>query len=191
VGDSDRYQEDLLSSGPGKWTISARFSVDGGEKVDCGEASLQVSRALNYCHIQYPCNSTAPVGVDGPMAYVWVYQPGVTDAAGQGPGIQVELALEDRSYAESFATDPSIWPWFDKLQYNTDKDGIKAGDLSNDEYQGVLTGQSAAGDYRFAARASADDGVSWTYCDLGGNTCGGSGSADGFSVFDAGLFTVQ
>lgn len=189
VGDADRYLATTLADA-GKWTLSARFSVDDGAMVDCGSASLEVTRTLDYCHIQYPCTATAAAGVDGPMAYVWVYQAGVTKGAGQGTGIQVELAFEDRGYAESFATDPSIWPWFYQLSYNADKDGINPGDLANDEYQGVLTGQSAAGDYRYAARATADEGLSWTYCDLGGSTCGGAGSDDGFSVFDAGIFTV-
>jgi hypothetical protein len=105
--------------------------------------------------------------------------------------VRVQLALEERAYAEAFATDPSIWPWYQDLSWSADKDGLVSGDLSNDEFAGPLEACASPGDYRYAARASADDGRSWIYCDSGGVTCGGQGSDDGFSVLETGLLTVE
>jgi hypothetical protein len=88
-------------------------------------------------------------------------------------------------------TDPATerWVWT-AMGYNTDKDGLLPGDLSNDEYQGRFTAPGAAGAYNYAARATADDGASWLYCDTGGNTCGGSGSDDGYTPDHAGTCAV-
>ncbi|HND31222.1 MAG TPA: IPT/TIG domain-containing protein [Myxococcota bacterium] len=175
----------------GSWELVARFSADGAEAVDCGVLPLESTRALDYCHIQYPCTATGSVGVAGPTVYVWAYAAGVTPGVGAGEGVRVQVALEERAYAEAFATDPTIWPWYQDLSWSADKDGLVSGDLSNDEYSGLLEACSSPGDYRYAARASADDGRSWIYCDSGGATCGGQGSDDGFSVLETGLLTVE
>ena len=190
-GTDDIYRGLVVPPRWGSWEVVARFSADGAEAVDCGVLALESTRSLDYCHIQYPCMATGSVGVAGPTVYVWAYGAGITPGEGAGLGVRVQLALEERAYAESFATDPSIWPWHQDLTWNADKDGLVSGDLANDEYAGPLEACASPGAYRYAARASPDDGRSWTYCDSGGATCSGQGSDDGFSVLETGLLTVE
>ncbi len=190
-GDGDVYRALVLPEGWGSWEVVARFSADGNAAVDCGVLPLEATRPLDYCHIQYPCVASSSVGIAGPEVYVWAYAASSTPGVGAGVGIRVQLALEERAYAEAFATDPAIWPWYQDLSWTADKDGLIPGDLANDEFSGPLEACSSPGDYRYAARASADDGRSWLYCDDGGASCGGQGSDDGFSVLETGLLTVE
>lgn len=76
------------------------------------------------------------------------------------------------------------------MAYNGDKDGLLDGDLANDEYVGTFTAPATPGDYDYAAKASADYGLAWTYCNLGGDSCNYGGSTDGYEPSDAGALTV-
>jgi hypothetical protein len=116
--------------------------------------------------------------------YGWIYVAGKTVGAGAGAGVAVQLGV-----GPDGSTPDETWVWTD-MTYNADKDGLSAGDLSNDEYQGSFVAPSAAGTYDYCVRASADGGVAWLYCDAGGVSCPGTGSDDGYSPADAGALTV-
>ena len=128
---------------------------------------------------------SAAAGATSDPVYVWVYEAGVTQGSGQGKGLTVELGVG----ADGTTPDGS-WSWT-AMAWNMDKDGLSSGDLANDEYAGTLTAPATVGSYDFAARVSADGGASWLSCDLGGDTCGGAGSDDGYSAATAGSLTVQ
>jgi hypothetical protein len=115
--------------------------------------------------------------------YTWVYMAGVTDAEGAGAGLTVEVGLG----AEGTLPD-EVWSWT-SAAYLMDKDGLSPGDLANDEYQARMTAPSAPGTYAYAGRVRAGAGR-WTLCDLG-DTCGGSGSDDGYDPSTAGALTVD
>ena len=70
-------------------------------------------------------------------------------------------------------------------------DGLFEGDLANDEYMGTLYAPFETGTYNYGARVTRDGGVSYAYCDLGGDTCGGLGSTDGYDPSTAGILTVS
>ena len=153
---------------------------------DTGSGDTGTAIAVDYCHIQYPCAITVAAGAESDVVYGWVYQAAVTPGAGQGPGVRLQVGVGEDG------TDPATGAWsWTEMTYNTDKDGLSAGDLSNDEYGGAFTAPAAPGAYDYAVRASADDGYSWLYCDDGGDTCGGLGSDDGYSAAEAGECTVD
>ncbi len=140
---------------------------------------------IDYCQIQYPCSMTASAGAESDPVYGWVYLAAVTPGVGQGPGVRLQLGIGGDG------TDPATGAWtWTEMTYNTDKDGLSAGDLSNDEYAGTFIAPEASGAYDYAVRATADDGLSWLYCDQGGDTCGGLGSDDGYTPAEAGACTV-
>jgi len=139
----------------------------------------------DYCHVQWPCSTNAEAGAETEAVYVWVYHGGTTDAVGQGPGIRVEVG-----HGADGSTPPDAsWNWFEAA-YNEDKDGLYPSDVSNDEYQGTMTAPTASGAYDFAARVSIDAGATWMACDLGGESCPGVGSDDGYDSGSAGELVV-
>ena len=164
-------------------------STGGGTGADAGTGGDTSDTALpttpvDYCHIQWPCAMTAAASGPSELVYVWVYQASSTPGAGRGAGLTVQVGVG----ADGSSPDASgSWS---TATYNVDKDGLVAGDLANDEYQGAFTVPAAAGSYDYAARVSADAGASWTTCDLGGASCGGGGSGDGYNAATAGQLTV-
>jgi hypothetical protein len=135
--------------------------------------------------VQWPCSMTASRGSASPLVYVWVYQAGVTPGVGEGAGMTVEVGV-----GPDGSSPGSGWSW-SAAAWNDDKDGINPGDLANDEYAGSFTVPATAGSYDYGARVSADGGLSWTHCDLGGSGCGGNGSDDGTSPSTAGALTAN
>ena len=93
----------------------------------------------------------------------------MTEGSGEGAGITAAVGVGDDG------TDPetdSSWTWT-TATYNADKDGLVAGDLANDEYEGDITAPSTSGSYDYAYRFSTDGGLSWRYVDLGGDSLDG------------------
>jgi hypothetical protein len=174
-------------SGTGGGTDGGTDSgTDGGTDGGTGGDTGVIVTPVDYCHIQYPCTMTSTAGAASSVVYVWVYQGGITVGAGQGAGVSVEVGVGPD------ASDPSAGGWTWSIGgYNGDKDGLTAGDLSNDEYQGSFTTPATLGSYDYCGRVSADGGASWTYCDSGGSSCGGSGSDDGYSAANAGQLSVN
>lgn len=191
----DVYHSWWYPEDDGEFEYTVRFRVDHGEWSVCEAAAGGYGQAevipppiidVDYCHIQYPCSTTVAADDESEDIYVWVYQTDVTIGEGEGEGLWVDLGVGEEG------TDPdgsSIWLWY-SMDYNTDTDGLLEGDLANDEYVGNFWAPEIPGVYTYAARVSADEGASWTYCDLGGDTCGGDGS-DSFDPLDAGVCTVE
>lgn len=157
---------------------------DPGDTADTGEPVA--TEPVDYCHIQYPCALTVPAGATTDPIYAWIYEAGATEGPGVAPRTLLEVGWGPTG------SDPTAggWTWT-AMVYNLDKDGLVPGDLANDEWAGELVAPSAAGTYAYAVRASADVGATWTYCDLGGDTCAGSGSDDGYDPGDAGRLLVE
>ncbi len=184
VGDADQYEGGFFVEGVGAYEYSARFRVDHGAWTTCELASggygqltaTPPSVPVDYCHMQWPCSLSLDSGAESETVYAWIYQDGASPGLGAGVGIGFDLGIgDDGSDPE---TDPS-WVW-SSMSYATDKDGLSPGDLANDEYAGTLTAPPAPGSYDYTARATADNGLSWTLCDLGGETCNVGGSTDGY-----------
>ncbi len=192
-GAADSWAGSFVPPYEATWSFAARFRVDDGEAVLCrgtgSELGLVVAATpvpVSYCHLQHPCQAAAASGATSETIYAWIYQTGVTDTVGAGAGLHVELGIG----ADGTTPDDPSWAWT-PMSWFSDKDGLVAGDLSNDEYAGTAVVPSAPGSYDYAARVSADAGLSWTWCDAGGSSCGGLGSDDGYASASAGQLDVH
>jgi hypothetical protein len=96
-------------------------------------------------------------GDPGVVVYGQVYQAGVTDSAGQGPGISGQLGYG------AVGSDPSTsnWTWI-SAAYDSDTHGG-----SNDQYKATLP-DPGVGQYAFAFRFAVNVGP-WLYCDAAGS----------------------
>ncbi len=193
----DRYQGQLslpgATGGEVKvYAVAARFTVDGGQKwvvADFDGSSngteltqlqrVELSRnTIDWCKlggqvIEAPLSVDLEEGDVGPMIYAQLYEPGVTDKPGGGPGIVAELGYGPRD------SDPAGggWSW-SAATFNVD-----TGNGSNDEYHAALP-NPGAGLYSFAYRAQVGGGA-WRYCDANG-----SGADTQFEIAQAGKLTV-
>ena len=181
-GGSDDGGDSGASGGGGEDSGSGGADSGDGGDGDSGVVPVPV----DYCHTQWPCSQTVSAGGSSEVIYAWVYEAGVTEGSGAGAGVSVEVGVG------ADGSDPAAggWSW-NTATYNVDADGLSSGDLANDEYQGTVTAPAAAGDYDVCARVSIDGGASWTYCDLGGDGCSGSGSDDGYDPSTAASLTSQ
>jgi len=168
--------EFVLVAGEGGDTglVTDTGSTDTGPASDTGGHVPREEDPLDYCHLQWPCSLSSVAGESTENIYTWVYELDATEGVGQGPGILVELGL-----GPDGATEMAQFTW-SEAGYFADKDGLTSGDLANDEYVGSLTPEDP-GDFDIWARVSADEGATWTLCDLGGEGCSGLGSGDGYS----------
>ena len=131
--------------------------------------------SVDWAGIQWPVDAvTVGVSAQVPQLYGRVYQPGVTDGAGQGDGIMAELIYAPEGTANP-SDDDSGWTAL-TMVYN--------GDLENDD-EYMLEGLTidTAGTYVWGVRFSLDGGTAWTIGDL-------DGSRNGFSLEQAGRITV-
>ncbi len=195
VDPADQYSGVLYPDDPGTFAYTLRFRVDHGDWTVCtaaggGYGSLEVTPpseevAVDYCHTQWPCAMEVAAGTESEPVYAWIYQGGVTQGTGQGAGIRMEIGVGD---AGTDPTTESSWTWA-PMAYNADKDGLTSGDKANDEYMGTFMAPTEIETFDYTARASADNGLTWTLCDLGGDSCNYGGSSDGYD--DPGTCTVR
>ncbi|MDD5583067.1 MAG: Ig-like domain-containing protein [Candidatus Marinimicrobia bacterium] len=126
--------------------------------------SITVTTNLpDWCNFQWPDGGEALLGEDFTV-YAQVYEPGITDAQGQGSGMYAQFGISTTN------TNPSEegWNWFDAI-YNTDVS-------NNDEYMLNLKDLiSETGVYYVVSRFSLDS-TNWAY---GGYNAGGGGFWDG------------
>ena len=184
VGDADNYEGGFFVVGVGAYEYTARFRVDHGAWTTCelvsgGYGQLTAtppSVPVDYCHLQWPCSLSLNAGAESETVYAWIYHDDATPGLGAGAGIAFDLGIGIEGSDPE--TDPS-WAW-SSMSYATDKDGMSPGDLANDEYAGTLIAPATPGTYDYTARATADNGLSWTLCDLGGESCNVGGSTDGY-----------
>jgi hypothetical protein len=105
-----------------------------------------------------------------------VFEPGVTEAVGQGAGIIAQMGYgPDGSYPGE------DWIWVDAAY---------VGDAGTaDEYAASLT-VDTIGQYDYAYRFSLDGGLSWIYADTDGNDTGSGNGSNGYNPSRAGSLTV-
>ncbi|MDD3686529.1 MAG: lamin tail domain-containing protein, partial [Bacteroidales bacterium] len=120
---------------------------------------------VDWCNLQWP--NTAAVQTNTTFdVYARVYEVGVTDAVGQGAGIECWIGYSNTD------TDPSTWTNWVAATYFGDADGLGLND--NDEYSYALSFPTS-GTYYYASRFRLDGGP-FTY---GGYNVGGGGFWDG------------
>lgn len=163
-------------------TADTATDTAAADSADTGATALLV----DYCHLQWPCTMSKAPGATSDAVYAWVYQGDRTPGAGAGGGVRVEVGVGPNG---SHPLRDVGWTW-SPATYNADKDGLTSGDRANDEYVGTFLAPSR-GPWDYCMRVSLDDGLSWSACDRGGDSCAGSGSDDGYRPDDAGQLTVR
>jgi hypothetical protein len=130
------------------------------------------SASLDWANLQWPPTATITEGGSF-VAYGQVYEPGVTDAAGQGAGIESWFGWN------STDTDPSTWSNWIAGSYNVDQG-------NNDEYMATIGTGITMGTYYYASRFRITGG-NYQY---GGYSAGGGGFWDG-TTYTSGFLTVN
>jgi hypothetical protein len=174
------------------YLLAARFSVDSGQSwiiADRDGASngtqvaqlqrLEVSRnRVDWCRLggqdaAPPPDISLSAGQAGPLVFVQLYEGGVTNMGGAGPGLEAQLGYGPHG------SDPvgGSWTW-GAGEFNVD-----TGSGANDEWRATLP-NPGEGTYSWAWRARVDGGA-WRYCDADG-----SGPDSGFDLAQAGRLTV-
>jgi M6 family metalloprotease-like protein len=128
------------------------------ETVTC---SGNVSNRPDWCNLQSPANGTNTESGEF-LVYAQVYEPGVTEAAGQGSGVTCWIGYNTTD------TDPSTWTNWVAASFNTQSG-------NNDEFVADIGSALPAGTYYYASRFSVD-GTNYSY---GGYSAGGGHFWDG------------
>ena len=143
--------------------------------------SITVNETLNWANTQSPASgSICPSGTY--TIYGQVYQPGLTDAAGQGAGITAEFGY---STSNSDPASASGWTWA-SATYNSTSSG------NNDEYLGTFSGLSA-GTYYYAFRykITASASCGYQYGGYNGGFWNGTTNVNGVLTVSLPSITTQ
>lgn len=183
----DLYSTPLLAPPEGTYDYAYRFSVDGGsawaycDSDGSGESGytveqagdLHVTAGVGWGNLQWPHALEVVSGQQAGPYYGRVYRAGITDAAGQGPGLLAELGWgPDGTHPEQ---EPERWSWV-AASFHAD-----AG--FNDEYSATFAAP-APGSYDVAFRYALAGQDAWVYADIGG-------SHDGYTPASASALVVR
>lgn len=175
VGNNDEYIANIGTPlTTGTYYYASRFQINSGAYFYGGfsggfwDGTNNISGMLNivpaevdWCNLQWPASDTIQVGWVYNV-YAQVYEPGITDAVGQGTGITAWIGYNNAD------TDPSTWTNWIAASYNID-----AG--NNDEYMEDIGTGLTAGVYYYTSRFQLNNGV-YKY---GGFNASGGGYWDG------------
>jgi len=163
AGNNDEYMADLGAhlNAAGTYYYASRFQLNGGPyryggyNINPGNIALWdgvdningtvnvVNEQANFCNIDYPKTATIIAG-DNHTVYAQIYEPGITDAPGQGGGIEAEIGYNTIGidYEPWEATG---WTWL-PATYDSDANGIQ-----NDQYAATFVALPAD-TYYYASR---------------------------------------
>ena len=172
--DQNQNGADFTATAP-----APRNSASPAQVCTCGgDMTLNESgqpAEADYCAIQFPiAGITVQTGTASPIIYGRIFEAGVTPSPGAAPGITAEVG-----YGPA-AVNPE---WQSGWQFFAASFNIQLG--NDDEYQASFTAP-AAGNYRYAYRFS-QNGLDWTYCDVGG---AGSNASLSFETTNLPALTV-
>ena len=165
VLNDDEYRATLSGLAPGKYYYAGRFQIGDGPYVYGGSAGnwnndsveLNVEAdVVNYANIQFPATATI-TACNGVDIFAQVYEPGITEAAGQGSGISAEIGYSSLNSNPNTVAD---WTWV-ATTFN-----VQAG--NNDEYKATLGAGLAPGTYYYASRFIKNGKSQYVYGGTGG-----------------------
>ncbi|WP_282030615.1 T9SS type A sorting domain-containing protein [Winogradskyella eximia] len=135
-------------------TFGSNFGASTSDTSDSGTLFINASTPnfVDFCNLQSPSSGSIVVGSNFDV-YAQIYEPGVTEPAGQGANIEAWIGYNttDATTSADFA---SGWTWL-PATYNTD--GVD-GNANNDEYQAEIGSSLAVGTYYYVSRFSVDSG---------------------------------
>ncbi|MBU0766000.1 MAG: choice-of-anchor J domain-containing protein, partial [Bacteroidetes bacterium] len=127
--------------------------------------------AVDWCNLQWPETINITTG-NYDTVYAQAYEPGVTDSAGQGAGLEAWIGYNVND------TNPATWTNWMPAIYNVDSG-------NNDEYMAELGAGLPVGTYYYASRFRLNGGP----YEYGGFSSGGGGFWDGVT-YVSGILTV-
>uniref|UniRef100_UPI0040471C28 choice-of-anchor D domain-containing protein n=1 Tax=Flavobacterium sp. TaxID=239 RepID=UPI0040471C28 len=132
---------------------------------------------VDFCNVQFPASGTITQG-GAFTVYAQVYEPGVTEAAGQGAGIQGWIGYNTTN------NDPSLaaWTWV-PATFNTQSG-------NNDEYQAEIGSLLPGGTYYYASRFQLGSGA-YRYGGYNGGFWNGTTNVNGVLTVNAPEINVQ
>jgi len=165
AGNNDEFQV-ALGSGltPGTYYYASRFQIDAGPFVYGGvggnwnnnSAVLTVNPdVVDFANVQFPTSGNITEG-DAFTVFAQVFEPGVTEAPGQGAGIDAWIGYSDTNDNPA----NSGWTWI-AATFNT-----QAG--NNDEYQAEIASGLPFGTYYYASRFQKTNSSVFVYGGTGG-----------------------
>lgn len=155
AGNNDEFMANIATGlSAGTYYYASRFQYNDGAFVYGGTGGpwngtgsnsgvLTVTAAppvpqIEWANLQWPGNGNIAPGTDYDV-YAQVYKGGVTEAAGQGAGIQVWIGVSTTD------TNPSAWSTWLPATYHADNG-------NNDEYKANIATGLAEGTYYYASR---------------------------------------
>lgn len=178
TGGADEYAANLVGPAPGTYAYTYRFRYMGGAWAYCdldgsmngfqaGQAGVLTARADRMdCRLQsvstFSTTSGAPVGVTVRVLGV------ATDGGSPVARVQVGVGTQNDNASAS-----ASWGWQDTPLTSVVMSEVEYGRTIYPAYTGMRA---------VSARASIDDGGTWTYCDLNGSDVNGYEVAQQYNV---------
>lgn len=173
VGNDDEYQANIGAGlTPGTYYYAARFEIDdsgvfvyGGSSGNWNNNNVTLNvnaDVVNFANIQFPTSATITEGATVTV-FAQVYEPGVTEGAGQGAGITAEIG-----YSSTNSSPDGTWTWL-SATHNASVTG------NNDEYQVNLGTGLTPGTYYYASRFIKTGSSTYVYGGTNGSPWSSSG----------------
>lgn len=191
ISNNDEYQAAIGAAlPPGTYYYASRFQLNGGpfryggtnngfwDAVTNPSGVLTVNPSVvDFANVQSPANGTIVAG-GAFNVFAQVYELGVTEAAGQGAGIQGWIGYN------TVNNDPSTagWTWV-PATFNTQSG-------NNDEYQAEIGSALPAGTYYYASRFQLGIGA-FRYGGFNGGFWNGTTNVNGVLTVTAPEINVQ
>jgi hypothetical protein len=186
TGSLSSFTDDTLAAGTYYIVAGTYNTVFGAEDFDVSttnttrtgtiyvNASSPSNETADFNNLQFPFEATI---VEGNTADVFaqIFEPGITDAAGQGAGIEAWIGVSDTDATDAADFETADWTWI-PATYNTDNG-------NNDEYQAAIGAGLDPGTYYYVSRFSILNGP-FTYGGINpgssdGNTWDGTNFVSG------------
>ena len=126
--------------------------------------TIPTTEVLDWYNLQWPENGTIDQGNTFDV-YAQAYEAGLTDAAGQGAGVDVWIGISTED------TNPNTWVTWIPATYGSDQG-------NNDEYTAEIGSALAAGTYYYASRFQLNGSI-YTYGGFNGGAWDGSTNVSG------------
>jgi len=191
VGNNDEFTAALGSGlAPGTYYYASRFQLNGGPfryggfpngfwngtTQNSGVLTVNPS-VVDFCNVQFPASGTIVAG-NNFNVFAQVFEAGVTEAPGQGAGIQGWIGYNTTN------NDPSSvgWTWI-PATFN-----VQSG--NNDEYQAEIGSALPQGTYYYASRFQLGSGA-FRYGGFNGGFWNGTTNVNGVLTVTAPEINLQ
>ncbi|MBC8755596.1 T9SS type A sorting domain-containing protein [Kordia sp. YSTF-M3] len=185
AGNNDEFSAEIGSGlATGTYYYASRFRLNscnftyGGSGGVWSSDSVQLTvnpDTADFCNVDFPKIATTTVG-DTFNVYAQVYEPGITDAAGQGANVEAWIGYNTTD------NDPSVgtgWTWV-AATYDTDVG-------NNDQYTAEIGSPLIAGTYYYASRFRINSS-DFTY---GGILADNMGNFWDAVTYNSGILTIN